>query len=231
VKTSQALLLLLLLTPSAALDAQEAGTGNPARFFGITLGLGVGEQSAPALVNYISAVARPRIDERLDEFNTVVKFSIYPELQVADEWSVGLEYGLLLKSYSLTDRSGLLRTDISYQVHMPTVLVQYLVSGEGYRLKAGGGIGYHIARFTQGFPTYGTEESFHTGGPGVKLGAVGNTRFDETFYGSIGVDLQWDFLGALKRGDGSEVVDKATGMTPRMNLFTVSLTFGVMFQL
>jgi len=231
VKTSQALVLLLLLAPSAALVAQDVGSGNPARFFGITLGMGVGEQSAPALVNYISAVAQPRIDERLDEFNTVVKFSIYPELQVADEWSVGLEYGLLLKSYSLDDRSGLLRTDISYQVHMPTLLVQYLVLGEGYRLKVGGGIGYHLARFTQSFPTYGTEESFHTGGLGVKVGAVGNTRFDETFYGSIGVDLQWDFLGALKRGDGSDVVDKATGMIPRMNLFTVSLTFGVMFQL
>jgi hypothetical protein len=229
VKTSQALVVLLLLAPSACLEAQ--GTGSPGRFFGVTLGLGVGELSAPSLVNYMSAVAQPRVDERLDEFTTVVKFSIAPELQVADEWSVGLEYGLLLKSYSLDDRSGLLRTDISYQVQMPTLLVHYLVFGEGYRLKAGGGIGYHFAKFTQSFPTYGTEETFHTGGIGVTIGAVGNTKFDETLYGSIGVDLQWDFLGALKRGDGSVVVDKATGMTPKMNFFTIGLTFGVMFQL
>jgi hypothetical protein len=231
VKTSLVLLALLLLAPSACLDAQGADTSSSGRFFGVTLGMGVGAQSAPSLVNYISAVAQPRIDERLDEFTTVVKFSINPELQVADEWSVGLEYGLLLKSYSLDDRSGLLRTDISYQVHMPTLLVQYLVFGEGYRLKAGGGIGYHIARFTQSFPTYGTEETFHTGGLAVRIGAVGNTRFDESFYGSIGVDLQWDFLGTLKRGDGSDVVDKATGMIPKMNFFTLGLTFGVMFQL
>jgi len=193
--------------------------------------MGVRALSAPSLVNYMSAVAQPRIDQRLDEFTTVVEFSICPELQVADEWSVGLEYGLLLKSYSLDDRSGLLHTDISYQVHMPTLLVHYLVFGEGYRLKAGGGIGYHVARYTQSFPTYGTGENFHTGGLGVKLDAVGNTKFDETFYGSIGVDLQWDFLGTLKRADGSDVVDKATGMIPKMNLFSVGLTFGVMFQL
>ena len=179
----------------------------------------------------MSAVAQPRVDERLDEFSTVVKFSIAPELQVAEEWSVGLEYALLLKSYSLDDQSGLLRTDFSYQVHMPTLLVHYLVLGEGYRLKAGGGIGYHLARFTQSFPTYGTEETFHAGGVGVTIGAVGNTKFDESFYGSIGVDLQWDFLGTLKRGDGSIVVDRATGISPKMNFFAVGLTFGVMFQL
>jgi len=231
VKTSQALLAVLLLTPIASLDAQGTDTTSSSRFFGVTLGMGVGEQSAPSLVNYVNAVSQPRIDQRLDEFTSVVVFSVNPELQVADEWSVGLEYSLLLKSYSIDDRSGLLRTDISYQVHMPTLLVQYLVFGEGYRLKAGGGIGYHVARFTQSFPTYGTEETFHTEGLGVKIGAVGNTRFDETFYGSIGVDLRWDFLGALKRADGSEVVDKPTGMVPTMNFFTISVTFGVMFQL
>jgi hypothetical protein len=231
VKTSQALLALLLLAPFASLDAQGAATDGSGRFFGVTLGMGVRALSAPSLVNYMSAVAQPRIDQRLDEFTTVVEFSICPELQVADEWSVGLEYGLLLKSYSLDDRSGLLHTDISYQVHMPTLLVHYLVFGEGYRLKAGGGIGYYVARYTQSFPTYGTGETFHTGGLGVKLDAVGNTKFDETFYGSIGVDLQWDFLGTLKRADGSDVVDKATGIIPKMNLFSVGLTFGVMFQL
>ncbi|MEK6756492.1 MAG: hypothetical protein AABZ02_10115 [Bacteroidota bacterium] len=225
------LLGLLVLCPIASVEAQQVGTQDSKRFFDITLGMGVGAHSAPSIVDYINAVAQPRAEQRLDEFTSAVEFFVVPELQLADEWSAGIEYSLLLKSYSLDDRSGYLRSDISYQVHMPTVLVQYLLFGEGYRLKVGGGVGYHLVRFNQNFYAYGSEETFRAEGLGVKLSAIGNTQFDETFYGSIGIDLRWDFLGTLKRGDGSEAIDRITKAVPKMNFFTLGLKFGIMFQL
>jgi len=234
VKTSAWIRLLaglLLLFPITGIEAQNVDSQNARRFFDITIGMGVGAHSAPSIVDYINALVQPRVEQRLDEFTSVVEFFLVPELQMAEEWSGGIEYSLLLKSYSVDDRSGYLRSDISYQVHMPTVLVQYLIFGEGYRLKVGGGVGYHLARFNQSFPAYGSEETFRAEGLGVKLSAVGNTKFDETFYGSIGVDLRWDFLGSLKRGGGSEVTDRIAGTVPKMNFFTIGLKFGVMFQL
>ena len=210
----------------------QSNEGEPTnRFFDITVGMGVGAHSAPSIADYVNAVAQPRTEQRLDEFTSVVEFFVAPELQMAEEWSAALEYGLLLKGYTLDDQSGYLRSEFSYQVHMPTLLLQYVLFGDGYRLKLGGGLGYHFVRFSQSYYAYGSEETFHAGGIGLKLGAVGNTQFDETFFGSIGIDLRWDFLGALKRGDGSEVTDRVTNTVPKMNCFTLVVKFGVMFQL
>ncbi len=223
-------LLLVLLAPKMV-EARQSQVQTASRFFEISGGMGISLHSTPSLADYINATARPRQEQLLDEFSSAVEFFITPELQVSEEWSLGLEYSLLLKSYMLDDPSGFSRTEFSYQVHMPTLLLHYLVIGEGYKVKFGGGAGYHIAKFNQSFLSYGTGDDFTAQSIGVKLEAVGNTKFDETFYGSIGVDLRWDFLGALRKSDGSEAFNRATGATAKMSFFSAGLKFGVTFRL
>jgi hypothetical protein len=152
-------------------------------------------------------------------------------MQVAKDWSMGIEYSLLIKSYSLQDQSGFSRSEMSYQVRMPSLLVHYLSFGDGYRVKLGGGVGYHFVQFEQKFPTNGTSETLRTGGIGIKLDAVGNTKFDESFYGSIGVDLRWDFLGTLARSGASADVARSITALPQMNFFNAGVKFGITFQL
>jgi hypothetical protein len=213
------------------LSAQPAPNDSTKRFFDLTAGLGISIQSAPLLANYINALAQPTIDQRVDQFNSVAEFYFVPELQVSREWSTALEYSLLVKSYSITSSSGFSRTDISYEVHMPSVLVHYLVFGEGFRLKLGGGVGYHVVKFDQTFSITGVGETLHSNGLGFKLDAIGNTKFDETFYGSIGVDLRWDFLGSLSRGAEASQVARSGPSLPKMTFFNAGVKFGVTFQL
>lgn len=224
---------LMLAIPASVVQplyAQPAASDTSRRFFDFTIGLGVAAHSAPSIVNYINSVARPSLDQRINQFSTAAEFYAVPELQVADEWSLGLEYSLLIKSYSLQDQSGFSRSEMSYQVQMPTLLVHYLVFGEGYRVKLGGGVGYHFVAFDQSFPTNGTGETLKTGGIGIKLDAIGNTKFDESFYGSIGVDLRWDFLGTLARSGASADVARSIAALPQMNFFNAGVKFGVTFQ-
>jgi len=212
--------------------AQPAVDQSSRRFIDFTVGMGIDLHSATSIVNYINFMAQPRLDEKVYDFSSAVEFYAVPEMQVSPHWSVGLEYSLLIKSYALDDRSGFSRSDFFYQIHMPTVLVHRLILGEGYRVKVGGGIGYHFASFTQSFPTVGSEETLSADGLGLKLDAVGNTKFDDTFYGSIGVDLRWDFEGTLKRSP-SGVAPATNGSIPlpKMNFFSAGLKFGVTFQL
>lgn len=222
---------IVFLVAPKVVDAQQSQSQKSSKFFEISGGMGISLHSTPSLTDYINATAHPRQEQLLDEFSSAVEFFITPELQVSEEWSMGLEYSLLLKSYTLDDRSGFSRSEFSYQVHMPTFLVHYVVFGEGYKVKFGGGVGYHFAKFNQSFPSYGTGDDLSAKSIGVKLEAVGNTKFDETFYGSIGVDLRWDFLGTLKKSDGSEAFDRASNTTAKMNFFSAGLKFGVTFQL
>lgn len=193
--------------------------------------MGIDLHSATSVVNYINLIAQPRLDEKVYDFSSAVEFYTVPEIQVSQDWSVGLEYSLLIKSYAIDDRSGFSRSTFSYQIHMPTVLLHRLILGEGYRVKVGGGVGYHVANFTQRFPAVGSEETLSARGIGVKLDAVGNTKFDETFYGSIGVDLRWDFEGTLKRDAGASAAASGSIPLPQMNFFSAGLKFGVTFQL
>ena len=225
-----ALVLASVVVPTK-LAAQTPGTETNRRFIDVTVGMGIDMHSATSLVNYINFVAQPRIDEKVNNFSSAVEFFAVPEVQVSQDWSAGVEYSLLIKSYAIDDRSGFSRSEFSYQVHMPTVLVHRLLLGEGYRVKLGGGIGYHFAKFTQSFPTVGSEETLSADGLGIKLDAVGNTKFDETFYGSIGADLRWDFEGTLRRSPGVAAATTTSIQLPKMNFFSAGLKFGVTFQL
>jgi hypothetical protein len=213
------------------LMAQSPDTGDGSRFFDFTIGLGIDAHSAPSVANYINAIAMPTLDQKVTGFQTAAEFFAVPELQVSREWSAGIEYSLLVKSYSINSISGYSRSDISYQVHMPSVLVHYLVLGEGYRLKLGGGVGYHFVTFDESFAGVGSFGTLKSQGLGFKLDAIGNTKFDQTFYGSIGVDLRWDFLGTLK-ASGS-VAPQATTLAspPTMTFFSAGVKFGITFQI
>jgi hypothetical protein len=231
-RSERALSVVLALAStigSTNLIAQTADEQTNRRFIDFTVGMGIDLHSATSIVNYINLMAQPRLDEKVYDFSSAVEFFAVPEMQVSHDWSVGLEYSLLIKSYAIDDRSGYSRSEFSYQVHMPTVLVHRLILGEGFRVKVGGGLGYHVASFTQRFPTVGSEETLSAGGIGVKLDAVGNTKFDDTFYGSIGVDLRWDFDGTLKHGPGAAATN--SNPLPQMNFFSAGLKFGVTFQL
>ncbi len=214
---------------SQSVFAQTEAGGSEKKSFSISAGLGVGTHAAHSLVDYMNALARPQT--RLDEFSPVVEFFLAPELRISEEWNLALEYSLLVKSYALDSGSGFSGSDFSYNIHMPSVLLHYVMSGMGYRLKFGGGVGYHVATFTQTIRAYGVEDNYTSRGVGLKLEAIANTQFDETFYGSIGADLRWGFLGNLKKTDGTVATDRNTNLTPTMQFFSAGIKFGIMIQL
>ena len=223
-------LLIALVSATWSAWGQSTAEETRAKFFDVTAGLGINAHFAHTVANYINVLAQPRPDQRVDIIVSAPEFFASSDLQFADEWSAGIEYSLFVKSYSIEDRSGYARSEFSYQVHMPTILVHRLMFGEGYRVKVGGGMGYHFCSFRQQFQPYGNDETLKSAGPSIKLEVVGNTKFDDTFYGSIGVDLRWDFLGTLEPRDPSLTVNRA-GELPSMNFFNAGIKFGVTFQL
>lgn len=200
------------------------------RFIGIGTGMGVLTHSAPSLADYINTTSMPMAGQQVDEFSSAVELFVAPEVQISDEWALTLEYAALLKSHSINGRGGFL-AEFSYVVHMPSVLVHHIVPGEGYRLKFGGGMGYHAARFEQRFPEFGDRNTFTAGGLGITLDATGHTQFDELFYGLVGVQARWDFLGTLRHEDGSPVVNRSDQASPTMNFFSIGLRLGFLIRL
>jgi hypothetical protein len=208
----------ILLTSAAASQQTSSGHG----VIEITGGLGVSALGDPSIVDYINSVAELSPGQQLSEFTSAPEFFITPEVKFSDNWSIALEYSYMLKSYNSV---GVSQWDFTYTAQMPSLLVHYLLPGEGYCLKYGGGLGYAFGKFTEQYPITGSELTCTASGPLVKVELVGNTEFDEHFWGSIGVDLRWVFAGDFKNSSVSTVP------SPKLNFFSAGLKFGVTYEL
>ena len=202
-----------------------AQSAPPSRFFSLSAGMGISAHSAPSTVDYISTVLQLRESDKIGDFTSAIEFFATPELQLSDDWSLALEYSYLVKSYRLSSTAGPGTSEFSTSIHMPTAVVHYLVPGQGYWLKVGGGVGYYFGTFSQMLFGSGQTESFHASAPGLKLEVVGNTMFDESFYGYIGIDARWGFDEAFSRDDGS--VPSYQGTAPSLGFFNLGLKLGV----
>ena len=136
-----------------------------------------------------------------------------------------LEYAYLFKSYTVSVGDVGTYTAF-YSMHMPTAMVHYVVTGEGYFLKFGGGIGYHTGSLEQKDP-YGNDITYSAHGVGVKAQAVGQTAFDDHLYGYIGGDMRWELMGKLKNDNGSVLQNH--GQVASLSMFVVGLSFGVIY--
>lgn len=215
--------LFLLLFAALEVQAQSRDSG---RIFSLTAGMGVDAHSAPSVSDYVNLVAQPGREERFDEFSSAMEFFIEPEIQILENWSVGLEYSVMIKSHRVSQSAGIGDSEFSYTVQLPAILANYIVPGEGYLLKFGAGIGYARGDFSQRLFGSAQSSDFQSKGLTAKLEAVGNTRFDENFYGSIGADLRWIAGGVFKSQSGVEA--RVGGTKAEMSFFNIGLKFGVM---
>jgi hypothetical protein len=206
-------------------DLGAAQSAPPGRFFSLSAGMGINAHSAPSTADYISTVLQLHEPNKIGDFTSAIEFFVTPELQVSDDLSLALEYSYLVKSYNLSSTAGPGISEFSTSIHMPTAVVHYLIPGQGYWLKLGGGVGYYFGSFSQMLYGSGQIETFRASAPGVKLEAVGNTMFDESFYGYIGIDVRWGFDEPFARDDGS--VPSYQGAAPSLGFFNLGLKLGV----
>lgn len=215
-----------LLTLCVSLSSLAAGqSSNESRFVSLSAGMGISAYSATSTSDYISALLQLPEPEQLGDFTSAIEFFATPEVQLTHDWSLALEYSYLVKSYRLSSTAGPGTSEFSTSIHMPTLVLHYLVPGEGYWLKLGGGAGYYVSSFSQMLFGSGQTQSFRASAPGLKFEAVGNTMFDESFYGYIGLDARWGFDEAYSDSDGSSPSYQQTA--PSLGFFSLGLKLGV----
>ncbi len=218
----RAKILCLLVAGFGGLQARQSDEG---RWFAVSAGMGVNLFAAPSLVDYVNIVAQPGFNERQGEFSSSIEFFIVPELQVSDSWSVGLEYNYMIKSYSIAGAGGI--SNFTSAAHLPGVVLHYLVPAEGYGFKLGGGIGYVAGTFSEAL--YGSSRGvdYTSSGASLKLEAIGVTKFDEHFFGTIAFDVRW-VTGGVFKNDVREL--RVGGTSASLDYFTAGLKLGVEFS-
>jgi len=216
------LIIGVLVCLAGNVHAQDAPS---LRFVSISAGMGINGHSATSTADYISTILQLPEPDRVGEFTSAIEFFATPEFQLSEDWSLAVEYSYLVKSYRLSSTAGPGISEFSTSIHMPSAVLHYLIPGEGYWLKVGGGLGYYFGTFSQTLFGSGQPQSYRASAPGLKFEIVGNTMFDETFYGYIGLDARWGFDEGFSQSDGSS--PSYQGTSPSLGFFNIGLKLGV----
>jgi hypothetical protein len=213
--------LALLVMGVSESFAQSARSGS----LGVAAGLGVSVVNATDVVDYINSVSSSA--QRIDDFASAPEFFGTAEFRLTNELGAKLEYSYLLKSYIVGTDLG--DYDYTYRVHMPTLLVQYLISDTGYAVKFGGGAGYHFATFSRGL-IGPLPQSFKSSGLGFKLEAEGNTSLGGNLYGYVTADFRLNVMSTIKDAMGITLrFPTAPAREVKLNFFSLGLKFGLMY--
>jgi len=196
--------------------------------FAVFGGMSVNAVAAADIVDYINSVST--YAQRVDNFASAVDFFGGVEFPVGNEWGLKVEHTYLFKSYNFLGNSGS-AYNFFYSVQAPSILIQKVITGEGFFVKLGAGGGYHFGSATQTISTYGTSSEYTAKGIGIKGEIVGQTGFDENFFGYISGHLGWEFLGDLKETSTGKILTQPDNATKTVNLnyFFAGIRFGVIY--
>lgn len=185
-------------------------------------GMGINFGSNPSLKDYINQIAGYN---EVGSFSSSVIFSGEYDHAVTSTYDLGVELGYILNSYTFNIFG---TYDFSYHIIMPTVTSYYVIRGEGYNFKFGGGVGLRLVSADEQQPSAPSATNYTSTGFGFLLRIAGNTRLSTNFYAYISGDLRYDLNGEPKSGD-KYLMNTATNEKVNLDTFSAGVSLGITF--
>lgn len=182
-------------------------------------GMGISFQSTPSLKDYINTYTQG--NDGPGEYSSAVTFFFESDYSINPTFDIGIEYETKIYSFN-TSFGGIGKYDISYLAHSPSLLGYYVIQGEGYKFKLGGGVGYRIISVDEELPTSTAVTNYTANGFGLLLKAQAHTLLSGNFYAYFGADIRYDIIGEATNDSGKL---EAPGLKEEVNFNTLS--FGV----
>ena len=193
----------------------------------ISGGMGVEYISAPDVVDYVNAIAAGAgATQRVAEIKSGAQFFGAVAFPLSVDLVLKAEYVYLIASYNPNIVIG--SSEFTLTTQMPSVLLQYVLWDEGlYNVKAGGGLGYHFSSLTSKY-AFVDEELIGNGIGGV-IGLEANTAFGDHFFGYLGADLRWEFIGKMRKTSSVAQLQPNVIAIPTMQAFAIGARLGFSF--
>ena len=181
-------------------------------------GMGISFVASPSLNDYLNYNISS--SEELGTFNSTVEFYGEVDYTISPKFQIGFEYVYALYGYS-TSLIGL-NYELDYDHHKPSVLGYYVISGEGYKFKFGGGVGMRIINLSEKKIITG---EYSSTGFGILGRVQGHTALGGNFYANIGSTIRYDAPGEPANGE-IKLHDTLTNEDVNINSFSVSVNIG-----
>jgi|SRR5664280_997291 hypothetical protein len=188
-------------------------------------GMGINFVSTPSLRDYLNVINSAQVNNQLATFNTAINFSGEVDFRAAKNYEVGVELAYLYNSFNFSPNGG--RYELSYSVLMPTFVNYYVIDGQGYNFKFGGGLGLRLANINELQEFTQNANNYSSVGFGILLRALGNTALGSNVYANITGDIRYDLNGTPKN-NGNAIQNGALGNV-NLNSLSVGLSLGITY--
>lgn len=189
--------------------------------------MGVDFVSTPSLYDYINQNFAAS-NSQVGSFNAAIIFSGEVDYDVSSNYEIGLDLGYRLYSFNTQNTIG--QYDLTYHSFMPTLVNYYVINGDGYQFKFGGGAGVRFLSADESIPGTGSTQTYSSTGFGILLRAAGNTRLSDNFYINIGLDARYDINGEPSNG-GNNLFNFASNSKVNFNSLSLGLGLGLTYFL
>jgi hypothetical protein len=188
-------------------------------------GMGINFISTPTLRDYLNVINSAQVNNQLATFNTAINFSAEMDFTAAKNYELGVELAYLYNSFNFSPNGG--RYEFSYSVLMPTIVNYYIIDGQGYNFKFGGGLGLRFATINELKEFTPNSNKYSSVGFGILLRALGNTALGRNVYANITGDIRYDLNGTPKN-NGNAIQNGALGNV-NLNSLSVGLSLGITY--
>ncbi len=188
--------------------------------------MGINFLSIPTLTDYINQNFAPS-NSQLATFNSAVIFAGEIGTFISKNFEVSLEVPYQI--YSYTENIGLGQYELAYNLIPPSVIAYYVINGNGYNFKLGGGAGPRFVNVTEKKKWQGSEVSYSSIGFGGILRVEGNTVLSDNVYANIGVDLRYDVNGEPENSSGNKITNVVLNEVVNLNTFSIGLRLGISY--
>ena len=189
-------------------------------------GMGINFISTPSLRDYLNVSQFAPVDNQVATFNTAINFSGEVDFRAANNYEIGMEFAYLYNSFTFSPDGG--RYELSYSVLMPSILNYYVIDGQGYNFKFGGGLGLRFASISELQQFTSSSNNYSSLGFGILLRALGNTALGSNVYANITGDMRYDLNGTPKN-NGNAIINRSLSNNVNLNSFSVGLSLGITY--
>ncbi len=205
--------LLLFFVLSTTLFAQWEGR----------VSMGLNMTSSANLRDYVNEnFASP--GDYMSEINSMIEFSGEAGYLVGDNLQLALEGAYAFNSFTNITLNG--KYELNYKFISPSAIAYYMVKGNGYSFKLGGGIGPRFLVVNEIKPFIVTGLDYTSTGFGVVIKGSGSTALSKSVFAYIGADARYD-AGGTPKNNGTGI--KHRGRDLSVNSLSFGLKLGISF--
>jgi len=185
--------------------------------------MGINFLSTPSLNDYLDQ-SFSNSSGQSTSISSAVNFAVEAGYFFSPEFLLSLEGAYQIYSYNSTSDQGTF--EFNWNSFMPSILAYYVLGGEGYNFKFGGGAGLRFSMVQQ--KIYGPKYDYSSTGVGFLLRAEGNTLLSGNLYANIGVDVNYDINGKPEKSNGSKIIYSKHEIVD-LNSFSLGVRLGIAY--